>query len=106
MQETKGMALMIFTVLNVLGVGFLLYVLAQFWKEGHKSTDTIRARNRMSAYNARPQVVVVTAPINVEARRQDGRVIHFSVRNGSGRRSDGANDLPGRTHKPLQSAAR
>jgi hypothetical protein len=98
MLATKGMALMVFTVLNVLGVGFLLYVFAQFWKEGHQSASTIRARRRMSGYGIRPKVVVVTLPITAEARRENGRVVRFPVLAGS--------DLPGRTRETSRSAAR
>jgi hypothetical protein len=33
------MAILIFTIVNGLGVVFLLYVLVQFWKEGHRSNN-------------------------------------------------------------------
>jgi hypothetical protein len=106
MLDTKGMALMIFTALNVLGVGFLVYVLVQFWKEGHKSEGANRLRNRMSAYGARPKVVVVTAPITTETRRKDGRMIQFPVRVGNGQQHGDGNDFAGRTGKTSRSATR
>jgi hypothetical protein len=98
MLETKGMALMIFTALNALGVGFLLYVLAQFWIEGHKSRSAIRARIRVSVNSAWPQVVVVTTPITAETRPADVRVIRFPVRAGD--------NLQGRTREASRSAVR
>ncbi len=36
------MAMTIFFVLNGLGVIFLLYVLANFWKEGHRPQSNVR----------------------------------------------------------------
>jgi hypothetical protein len=84
MLEAKGMALIIFTVLNILGVGFLLYVLANFWKEGHKPTGTIRAGRMMSMYDAGHKVVVARVPIGVEARRENDRLIRFPIPGGHG----------------------
>jgi hypothetical protein len=98
MLGTKSMALVIFTALNALGVGFLLYVLAQFWKEGHKSGGTICARSKISVNSAGPLVVVVTTPITAETRSENGRVIRFPVRGGE--------DLPSRMRETAQSAAR
>jgi hypothetical protein len=106
MLETKGIALMIFTVLNVLGVGFLLYVLVQFWKEGHKSGEANRLRSRLSGYGVKPRVFVVSLPLTPESRLEDGRVIQFPVRGGDGQQHGDANDLPGRTRESSRSAAR
>ena len=36
------MAITIFLILNGLGVAFLLYVLANFWKEGHRPKNDAR----------------------------------------------------------------
>lgn len=80
MLEMKGTALLIFTGFNVMGLGFLLYVLVQFWKEEHKSGRTNRIRSRMSAYGAGPKVVLATSPIGAESRREGGGLIQFPVR--------------------------
>jgi hypothetical protein len=54
----------IFFLLNGLGVVFLLYVLANFWKEGHKPKNN--ARKYAAEYERRDwaNVVVVTHPIS------------------------------------------
>ena len=59
------MAMMLFTGLNGLGVVFLVYVLVQFWKEGHRSMKP-GTRDRLSkpSQENRPTVVVVTRPIS------------------------------------------
>jgi hypothetical protein len=59
------MAMMLFTALNGMGVGFLVYVLAQFWKEGHRSEQP-DARERLIEFSVKdkPTVVVVTRPIS------------------------------------------
>ena len=58
------MAMMLFTALNGLGVIFLVYVLVQFWKEGHRSKQP-GARDRVIEFSVerKPTVVVVTHPI-------------------------------------------
>jgi hypothetical protein len=63
------MAMMLFTLLNGMGVVFLVYVLVQFWKEGHRSNQP-GARERVIEFSAerRPTVVVVTHPISNIAR--------------------------------------
>ena len=69
----------IFFLLNGLGVVFLLYVLANFWKEGHKPKNN--ARKYAAEYRRRDwaNVVVVTHPISHNA--QGGlSVIPFRVR--------------------------
>jgi hypothetical protein len=55
------MAMMLFTLLNGLGVVFLVYVLVQFWKEGHRSEQP-GARERVIEFSVKdkPTVVVVT----------------------------------------------
>jgi hypothetical protein len=59
------MAMMLFTLLNGLAVVFLLYVLVQFWKEGHRPTKpATRDRVIESSMKDRPTVVVVTHPIS------------------------------------------
>jgi len=74
------MATTIFLLLNGLGVVFLLYVLANFWKEGRRPmkeecNDVMEFRGRNWA-----DVVVVTHPISLTA--QGGvSVIPFQARN-------------------------
>jgi hypothetical protein len=80
MLEARSISLIIFTALNALGIGFLLYVLVQFWKEGHKSTGVNHLGSHLSGYGAGPRVFAVTAPVTPESRREDGRVIRFPVR--------------------------
>jgi hypothetical protein len=59
------MAMMLFTVLNGLGVVFLVYVLIQFWKEGHRPLESaLRHKVIESAEKDTPTVVVVTHPIS------------------------------------------
>jgi hypothetical protein len=62
------MAMMLFTLLNGLAVVFLMYVLVQFWKEGHRSEQP-DARERVTefAVERKPTVVVVTHPISNNA---------------------------------------
>jgi len=62
------MAIVIFTALNGMGVTFLLYVLAQFWKEGHRLRKGARRRfaAEFSEEN-KPQIFVVTHPISHSA---------------------------------------
>jgi hypothetical protein len=62
------MAMTIFLVLNGLGVVFLLYVLANFWKEGHRPKKN--ARKYAAEFGSRDwvDVVVVTHPISHSAQ--------------------------------------
>jgi hypothetical protein len=57
--------MMLFTALNGLGVVFLVYVLIQFWKEGHRPMRAA-PRDRASEFSMkdRPTVLVVTHPIS------------------------------------------
>jgi hypothetical protein len=61
------MALNIFLILNGLGVVFLLYVLANFLKEGHRPTGD---RDGVMEYRGRDRagVFVVTHPISLFAQ--------------------------------------
>ena len=58
------MAMTIFFLLNGMGVVFLLYVLANFWKEGHRPKSN--ARKYATEYGRRDwaDVFVVTHPIS------------------------------------------
>ena len=63
------MAMLLFTALNGMGVVFLLYVLVQFWKEGHRSKNggTRQCAIEFAEEN-RPEVIVVTRPISHSAQ--------------------------------------
>jgi hypothetical protein len=58
------MAMLIFTGLSGLGVVFLLYVLVQFWKEGHRPRKPAMRDNVIDfSRENRPTIVVVTHAI-------------------------------------------
>jgi len=59
------MAIILFTVLNGLGVVFLVYVLVQFWKEGQPPMKpAITDKTFEFPVKDRPTVLVVTHPIS------------------------------------------
>jgi hypothetical protein len=62
------MSTTIFLALNGLGVVFLLYVLANFWKEGHRPLN--EKRGDVMEFRGRnwSDVVVVTHPISLSAQ--------------------------------------
>jgi hypothetical protein len=62
------MAMTIFLVLNSLGVVFLLYVLANFWREGHRPKNI--ARKYAAEFGGRDwaDAVVGTHPISRSAQ--------------------------------------
>jgi hypothetical protein len=63
------MAMIIFTVLNGLGVVFMLYVLVQFVKEGRRSKNPAARQYEIDlSYMDRPEVMVVTHPISHSAQ--------------------------------------
>ena len=73
------MAMTIFLVLNGVGVAFLLYVLANFWKEGHRPKS--HARKHATEFGRRDWAdgFVMTHPISHAA--QGGiSVIPFQAR--------------------------
>ena len=63
--EGDQMAMTLFTILNGLGVVFLVYVLVQFWKEGHRPIKPA-TRDRIIEFSVRdsPTVLVVTHPVS------------------------------------------
>ena len=63
--EEVQIAMMIFAVLNGLGVVFLVYVLVQFWKEGHRPIKPAM-RDRLVEFPVKdnPTVLVVTRPVS------------------------------------------
>jgi hypothetical protein len=78
------MTITIFLLLNGLGVGFLLYVLANFWKEGRQPQNRDRKYAPEFKYRDWADVLVVTHPISHSA--QGGiSVIPFQAR---GRKTD------------------
>ena len=73
------MAMKIFFVLNGMGVAFLLYVLANFWKEGHRPKSNARKYAMEFGRRDLADVFVVTHPISHAA--QGGiSVIPFQAR--------------------------
>jgi hypothetical protein len=63
------MAMIIFTVLNGLGVVFMLYVLVQFVKEGRRSKNPAARQHEIDlSYMDRPEIMVVTHPISHSAQ--------------------------------------
>ena len=62
------MVMTIFMALNGLGVAFLLYVLANFWKEGRRPENN--ARKYATEFEQRDwaDVVVITHPISHSAQ--------------------------------------
>jgi hypothetical protein len=107
MLGTKGLSLIIFTVVNALGVGFLLYVLAQFWLEEHKSRGRTRSRSRMVGVGARPKIVMVMTSIHrLEPRGENGRLIQFPARSENRQGLKGVSGLPGRSGETSKSVAR
>jgi len=97
--------MMLFTLLNGLGVVFLLYVLVQFWKEGRRPMQPA-ARVKLIEFPAkdRPTVFVVTHPISLSANgglcvvsRQSG-ISGLEDRQPNGSSADGAEEAPRRRY--------
>jgi hypothetical protein len=65
--EGGFMAMTIFFLLNGLGVVFLLYVLANFWKESHREKDSERRYTRDFMRIGVADVFVATHPISHNA---------------------------------------
>ena len=65
------MAMTIFYVLNGVGIVFLLYVLANFWKEGHQPKNPKNNDRKYAANFGRrdwTEVIVMTHPISHAAQ--------------------------------------
>jgi hypothetical protein len=58
------MAMTIFFALNGFGLAFLLYVLANFWKEGRRSKKTARTYESEFGERDGADVIVVTTPMS------------------------------------------
>src|SRR5258705_1430 len=71
------MAMTLFTILNSLGVVFLVYVLVQFWKEGHRPIKPA-TRDRIIEFSVRdsPTVLVVTHPFSGGLQVEPAPVSH------------------------------
>jgi hypothetical protein len=69
-RRPKGdpMAITIFLVLNGLAVVFLLYVLANFWLDGHRAGNRRPTEERMSGVEEWGNVAVITHPISPAAQ--------------------------------------
>jgi hypothetical protein len=61
------MAMTIFLILNGLGVIFLLYALANFWRDGRRPKDIARKYTRKFSRRDWGDVTVVTHPISSTA---------------------------------------
>jgi hypothetical protein len=71
------MAMLIFTVLNGLGVVFLVYVLAQFWREGHRPKNAGTWQHAIEfSEKSKPEVIVVTHPISGGLQVEPAPVSH------------------------------
>lgn len=57
----------IFFVLIGMGVVFLLYVLVNFWKEGHRPKTAVQKSAVRSSLGKQAEVVVITHPISLSA---------------------------------------
>jgi len=73
------MAMTIFFVLNGLGVIFLLYVLANFWKEGHRPKCKARKDAKQFRQRGWADLVVLTHTVSHSAQEATS-VIPFQSR--------------------------
>ena len=62
------MAILIFTVLNGMGVAFLLYVLVNFWKEGHRPKRAVRQFEIDFIRKDKPEVIFAGHPVSHSAQ--------------------------------------
>ncbi len=62
------MALTIFLALNGLAIAFLLYVLVNFWKEGHQPKNASRPSEAEAEGRDWADVAVITHPISTAAQ--------------------------------------
>jgi hypothetical protein len=79
------MSITIFLLINGLGVAFLIYVLANFWKEGHRPKDDARKYATEFGRGDWDEQIVLTHPVShsaqggisvipFQSRRQEFRV--------------------------------
>ena|ERR1700685_4757478 len=62
------MAMTLFLMINGLGVAFLLYVLANFWKEGHRPQSNARKDATQFRQRDWADVFVLTHPVSHSAQ--------------------------------------
>jgi hypothetical protein len=62
------MSMTIFLMINGLGVAFLLYVLANFWKEGHRPQSNTRKDATQFRQRDWADVFVLTHPVSHSAQ--------------------------------------
>jgi hypothetical protein len=74
------MAIKLFLLMNVTGVLFLLYVLANFWKEGAREKSDARPDELDFMVEERNSVLIVTRMVAC-GTKSNGRVIPFQVQN-------------------------
>lgn len=75
------MTLILFTAINGAGVVFLLYVLVQFWKEGHKSSNAgSRGYGAFSRGSNGPEVFLLRYSPMPEGAGTGSPLIHFPTR--------------------------
>jgi hypothetical protein len=86
------MAIHIFLILNVLSIGFLVYVLAQFWREGRRARS---GAEPVVVFSRRwdPNAIVMTHPISFRApNATKARVLEMPARKRAGSPRPGALD--------------
>jgi hypothetical protein len=82
-----------FYVLNGLGVIFMLYVLIQFWKEGHRSVNRTARKYKIDASEMGTcEAVAVARPIRTRAQGKYS-VIPIRPSEGEQRRNQGHEDM-------------
>ena len=59
----------IFILLNGVGLAFLVYVLINFWNEGHRAKSTARPFETHFVRNDNPEVYVINFPISHSGQR-------------------------------------
>ena len=75
------MTIILFTAINGAGVVFLLYVLVQFWKEGHKASKTGSRRHGTFSRGANaPEVFILRYSPMPEGGGTGAPLIHFPIR--------------------------
>ncbi|MBZ5659195.1 MAG: hypothetical protein LAO08_02205 [Acidobacteriia bacterium] len=86
------MAIKLFLLLNAMGVIFLLYVLANFWKEASRTRSDVRPDEFDFMQEERPAVLVVTHLI-AHGTHGNGSVVPLQLREPA---SAGKKNRPGR----------
>jgi hypothetical protein len=75
------MTIIIFTAINGAGVVFLLYVLVQFWKEGHKASKAgSRVHGTFSRSANAPEVFLLRYSPLPEGTGLGAPLIHFPTK--------------------------